>query len=529
LEVDTLTRTLFELSPAGVLLLRPLYEEGQLVDFAFEHINPAGQQMLRLPAQSSQTFLQRYPMAVDTGIFAFHRDAFLGGESDFHGLEYRYDGLDAYYQVASQRADELLVVTFTDSADRPQGDLVIDVQRRRQAEQQAYRTLMAQQQLLENVFAQAPAGIWVVQGPDYVLELCNPQMGRIIGCSPADIIGRPYFDVLPELVSQGIPELLQQVWTGGQAVVVEEYPAHMAPRHAPGEVGYFSFVFQGLHDEQGQLTRIGCVALDVTAQVVARQQVQDLNQELAATNEKLTATNEELYQSNMRLTRANTDLGTFVYTASHDLKAPITNIEGLVAALRDILPPAAQQDEMVGQLLGLLDTTAHRFVKTISQLTDLSRLQTAYEEPAELLALEPVVEGVLADLKPVVAEAQAVVEVQVPAELFVAFAAASLRSIIYNLLSNAVKYRHPQRPALVWVQAERQPQGIVLTVRDNGLGLTDSQQQRLFHVFQRLHTHVEGSGVGLYMIKRLIENAGASIAVTSTVDVGSTVTVVFPA
>jgi signal transduction histidine kinase len=79
------------------------------------------------------------------------------------------------------------------------------------------------------------------------------------------------------------------------------------------------------------------------------------------------------------------------------------------------------------------------------------------------------------------------------------------------------------------LQAGRQPQGVVFTVRDNGLGLTDSQQQRLFHVFQRLHTHVEGSGVGLYMIKRLIENAGAAIAVTSTVDVGTTFAVTFPA
>lgn len=182
----------------------------------------------------------------------------------------------------------------------------------------------------------------------------------------------------------------------------------------------------------------------------------------------------------------------------------------------------------MAHLLELLDTTAHRFVTTISQLTDLSRLQSAYEEPAELLALAPVIDGVLADLAPAIAEADAAIQVQVPAELRVSFAPASLRSIVYNLLSNAVKYRAPQRPAQVWVQAEQQPQGLVFTVRDNGLGLTASQQQRLFHVFQRLHTHVEGSGVGLYMIKRLIENAGATITVTSTVDVGTTFTVTFP-
>ena len=59
--------------------------------------------------------------------------------------------------------------------------------------------------------------------------------------------------------------------------------------------------------------------------------------------------------------------------------------------------------------------------------------------------------------------------------------------------------------------------------------MSESQQGRLFGVFQRLHTHVEGAGVGLYMIKRLIDNAGAGIAVTSALGVGSTFTVTFPA
>jgi signal transduction histidine kinase len=231
--------------------------------------------------------------------------------------------------------------------------------------------------------------------------------------------------------------------------------------------------------------------------------------------------------SNTRLLRTNADLDTFVYTASHDLKAPITNIEGILAALRDTLPAAVQQDEVVAHLLDLLDNTVSRFQTTIFQLTDLSRLQQTYNEPAELLELAPVVADVLADLAPQVAAAQAQVHLAVPAGLQVSFAPASLRSIVYNLLSNAVKYRSPERPAQVWLQAEAQPRLVVLTVRDNGLGLTEAQQTRLFGVFQRLHTHVEGTGVGLYMIKRLIDNAGAHITVTSSPDVGSTFTVTF--
>lgn len=145
-------------------------------------------------------------------------------------------------------------------------------------------------------------------------------------------------------------------------------------------------------------------------------------------------------------TRANADLSTFVYTASYDLKAPITNIEGLVLALRAALPAPVQHDELIDHLL---DSTAHRFVVTISQFTDLSRLQRAYEEPAESLALAPVVEDVLADLAPLLTQADANVQVHVPAELRVFLAPANLRSIVYNLLSNTLKYRSLQRPAQV--------------------------------------------------------------------------------
>ena len=68
----------------------------------------------------------------------------------------------------------------------------------------------------------------------------------------------------------------------------------------------------------------------------------------------------------------------------------------------------------------------------------------------------------------------------------------------------------------------------MLTVQDNGLGLSEPQQRQLFGLFQRLHTHVEGTGVGLYIVKRLVENGGGTIEVHSQPDVGTTFTVTFP-
>lgn len=252
---------------------------------------------------------------------------------------------------------------------------------------------------------------------------------------------------------------------------------------------------------------------EVTEQVESRRQLQDLHKELAAINEELTATNEELNESNTQLTRTNVDLDTFVYTASHDLKAPITNIEGIVLVLRDTLPAAVQQDGMGGHLQGLLNQTTTRFQVTITQLTDISRLQLAHKGPAEPVGLARVVEDVRLDLASALDAAGTQLTVEVALELVVSYSPVNLRSIVYNLLSDAVMYRAIDRPSRVRVHAEQTPQTVVLTVQDNGLGMSKVQQRQLFGLFQRLHTHVEGMGVGLYITKRLIENAASTIAV----------------
>ncbi|MVN78811.1 PAS domain-containing protein [Hymenobacter sp. HMF4947] len=413
---------------------------------------------------------------------------------------------------------DLTYAPLRDAQGEPRGVLAFGVEVTEQVLARQERE--AQRQLLHTVFEQSPTALYVVRGANHVLEVVNPLMARILGHSAEELLGQPFMEAMPELEGQGIAELLDQVWHTGQPYYQQERPAHLT-YHQPGQPGYYTFVHQPLLDEQGVVAAIACVAVDVTEQVSARQQVQALNEEL-------TSTNQALLQTNQQLRRTNADLDTFVYTASHDLKSPITNLEGLLAVLRDTLPVEVQQQSLVAPLLDLLDGTVARFRLTIEQLTELIRLQQSPAGPAQQVPLGPLVAAVLADLATEVTAAQAQVEVAIADGLGLYFAPANLRSIVYNLVSNALKYRDPARPAQVTVRAERQPTAVVLTVQDNGLGMSASQQERLFQAFQRLHTHVEGTGVGLYMIKRLIENVGARIEVASQPGQGSTFTVTFP-
>ncbi|PJJ60967.1 PAS domain-containing protein [Hymenobacter chitinivorans] len=236
----------------------------------------------------------------------------------------------------------------------------------------------------------------------------------------------------------------------------------------------------------------------------------------------------ELKQANEQLRRTNVDLDNFIYTASHDLKAPIANIEGLLSAVEHELPAAGRVGQ-VPTMLHLMQQAVERFGRTIAHLTDISRLQQEHDQAPSPVSLARVVQEVELDLAPLITQSQARVTVDVPVDVRINFSEKNLRSVVYNLMSNALKYRHPDRAPEVRVTYARRAAGQVLEVRDNGLGLDLAQdQEKLFGMFKRLHSHVEGTGVGLYMVKKIIENAGGRIEVDSVLDQGSTFRIHFP-
>ncbi|MBF9141907.1 sensor histidine kinase [Hymenobacter properus] len=235
----------------------------------------------------------------------------------------------------------------------------------------------------------------------------------------------------------------------------------------------------------------------------------------------------ELLNYNEQLTRVNVDLDNFIYTASHDLKAPISNIEGLLDALLTELPAETVAREPVQPILHLMQDSVNRFKRTIELLTDVSKLQKEHGLPTEPVDLAAVVRDVRLDLEPLLQSTGAQLEVDVAAAPAVMFSEKNLRSVVFNLLSNALKYRAPGRQPQVHLRARPEGAGVVLEVQDNGLGLDAASEQKLFGMFQRFHDHVEGSGIGLYMVKKMVENAGGRISVSTNLGIGTTFSVLF--
>ena len=267
------------------------------------------------------------------------------------------------------------------------------------------------------------------------------------------------------------------------------------------------------------------VVLDIHERQLAEQALQRLTARLRTARDQAQTLNAELRTTNAELVRTNVDLDNFIYTASHDLKAPITNIEGLLDELQQFDP--ADTLVQAAPLLWMMRDATARFRRTLDHLSDLTKLQREHDQPAALVHLSAIIDDVRLDLQPLIAQARAQMDIAVDNCPPVSFSPKNLRSVVYNLLSNALKYRHPDRAPQVRLRCHTTAEYHVLTVEDNGLGLSAEQQAGLFTMFRRFHGHVEGSGIGLYMVKRSVENVGGHIEVESVPNQGTTFRVFF--
>ncbi|MDQ3535691.1 MAG: ATP-binding protein, partial [Bacteroidota bacterium] len=234
---------------------------------------------------------------------------------------------------------------------------------------------------------------------------------------------------------------------------------------------------------------------------------------------QLKAINAELKEKNEELFKINVDLDNFIYTASHDLKAPVTNIEGLMNLLKKQLKEKIGAEDKI--ILEMMDTSIKKFKKTILDLTEITKAQKGYDDAKESLSLKVVLDEVKSDLESIIKESNAIIRDHFDVNN-VFYSPHNLRSIFYNLLSNAIKYRSPDRLLIIEISSKINNEYVIISFSDNGLGISDQHKPKLFTMFKRFHTHVDGTGIGLYVIKRILENNKGKIEFENNNRVGST-------
>lgn len=235
--------------------------------------------------------------------------------------------------------------------------------------------------------------------------------------------------------------------------------------------------------------------------------------------DELVQKNVELKLKNEELERINTDLDHFIYAASHDLKAPVANIEALIDILSKKITGKLDSEE--SSFFQMLNLSVNKLNQTIRDLTEIVSVHKDTGGKIELIKFEDIFNDIKIDSKKYIEESEAVIN-----EFFdvseISYVKTNLRSICYNLFTNALKFRDKERQLKVQVQTYKKNGYITLSVADNGLGIKEEYKNKMFKMFHRFHSHIEGSGIGLYIVKRIVENHGGFIEVDSVYGKGTT-------
>ncbi|WP_342708198.1 sensor histidine kinase [Natrinema salaciae] len=247
-------------------------------------------------------------------------------------------------------------------------------------------------------------------------------------------------------------------------------------------------------------------------------------EQLEAQNDELKEAEERLEEAVIELEASNERLEQFAYAASHDLQEPLRMVTSYLQLVEDRY--GDELDEDGAEFIEFAVDGADRMKAMIDGLLDYSRIETQ-GDPFEAVDLDGVLDDALVDLQCKIETTDA--EITRESLPTVGGDERQLYQLFQNLLSNAIDYSGDDRPR-IHVSAAREGDEWTVSVRDEGVGIAADDTDRVFDIFQRLHSSEEqtGSGIGLALCRRIVERHGGDIRVDSEPGVGSTFSVSLP-
>lgn len=395
------------------------------------------------------------------------------------------------------------VVTFRDiTARRRNEERVRELLR----EQFAKSRAELQYAQLRDVLAQTPAVVCVTRGPRHLIETANARFSEIVG--QRDVVGLTIREACAD-IDPGLLSLMDLAFESGEAARGVDQPATVQTASGPEE-RFYDFTCQPLADESGFVYGLMLHAVDVTAAVRTRQQLETRTAELA--------------RAAASLARTNSELDAFAYAASHDLRAPLRGIANLAQWIEEDLSASTDLKAETREMLELMRSRMHRMERLIEGILAYSRAGRVTERSVEI-DTRRMLDDVL-DLLPIPPDAEIDISDALPV---IVSPVAPLQQVFINLVGNALKYNAAPRPH-VTVTAADAGEFVEFAVRDNGPGIAPEYHERIWGIFQTLEARdkVEGTGIGLALVKKLVEEQGGRAWVESVPGAGATFKFLWP-
>jgi len=224
------------------------------------------------------------------------------------------------------------------------------------------------------------------------------------------------------------------------------------------------------------------------------------------------------------LTQNNKDLQQFSYITSHNLRAPLSNLTGLLNLIEEI--PIENQE--LKEIIDGFNKSTHLLNDTINDLVKVIVIKDNPSIDKESLLLKDVFEDVFSQLDFLIGLHKPIIKFDFDEVSFLNTNKSYLESILLNLLTNSIKYKSDTRKLKINIKAHQLEKSVVLIFNDNGIGIDlERNKDKVFGLYQRFHDYPDSKGLGLYLVKSQIETMGGTINIESKVDVGTTFTLTF--
>jgi PAS domain S-box-containing protein len=311
-------------------------------------------------------------------------------------------------------------------------------------------------------------------------------------------IGKPIINYFPKGRRQGIRKAIA-IAKDHQVATYET--SFMEPN---GEPEWFEIKWVGVFNEDDQIVGVILTFKNITEK-----------KNIESERESMTAD----------LAQRNKDLEQFTYIISHNLRAPVANIQGLASLLSDFEP--GMPDSV--NTLEALSLSVNNLDKVILDLNHILQIRSQVNDQIELVSLPLLLEEICAGINQMIAKNNVVIKGDFEAlnELYIL--KSYLYSIFQNLVINGIKYRRTNVDPVIFISTKLKKGKMQICFKDNGRGIDlEKYGSHLFGLYKRFDWSVEGKGVGLFMVKMQVESLGGTISVKSKVNVGSEFILEFP-
>ena len=214
----------------------------------------------------------------------------------------------------------------------------------------------------------------------------------------------------------------------------------------------------------------------------------------------------------------------FGYIISHNLREPISNIIGII----DLLKEDNLNKDKYPKLVDGLHITSKKIDNVINDLNNILKVKRGINDAKETVIFSELINDIKASISNVIRKNKAVIKIDFNEVDEIFTIKSYIRSIFYNLISNSIKYRQANVHPVIEIKSRKKAKKIELTFKDNGLGIDmDKKGDEIFGLYKRFHDHVDGKGLGLYMVKMQVETLNGKINIKSQVNRGTEFKIIF--